>query len=112
MDQPNLNIRQHKWLDVVKDYKCKVLYHPRKANMVVDALSRKVTSALLRDLSLRMTVITLLLDKIHSAQVKAIKVGQRRTECIVGQVSSFHYDSWGLLTLHQRFWVLYLGRSR
>ena len=28
------------WLDVVKDYDCEILYHPAKANMVVDALSR------------------------------------------------------------------------
>ena len=41
MDQPNLNMRQHMWLDVVKDYDYEILYHPRKANVVADALSRK-----------------------------------------------------------------------
>ncbi|XP_052622433.1 uncharacterized protein LOC128127784, partial [Lactuca sativa] len=41
MDQPNLNMRQRRWLDVVKDYDCEILYHPGKANVVADALSRE-----------------------------------------------------------------------
>ncbi|KAJ9557122.1 hypothetical protein OSB04_011736 [Centaurea solstitialis] len=28
LDQPNLNMRQRRWLDVVKDYHCEILYHP------------------------------------------------------------------------------------
>ena len=28
MDQLNLNMRQQRWLDVVKDYDCEILYHP------------------------------------------------------------------------------------
>ena len=32
MDQPNLNMRQRRWLDVVKDYDCEILYHLGKAN--------------------------------------------------------------------------------
>ena len=41
MDQSNLNMRQHRWLDIVKDYDCEILYHPCKSNVVADALSRK-----------------------------------------------------------------------
>jgi hypothetical protein len=33
---------QRRWLELIKDYDLKVYYHPRKANVVVDALSRKV----------------------------------------------------------------------
>ena len=58
MDQSNLNMRQLRWLDVVKDYDCEIIYHPSKANVVADALSRKVVEALIRDICLRMTVIT------------------------------------------------------
>ena len=43
MDQPNLNMRQRRWLDVVKDYDCEILYHLGKANVVADTLSRKST---------------------------------------------------------------------
>jgi hypothetical protein len=39
--QPELNIRQRRWLELIKDYNLKVQYHPRKANVVADALSRK-----------------------------------------------------------------------
>ncbi|KAL8123938.1 hypothetical protein AgCh_011805 [Apium graveolens] len=36
-----LNMRQRRWLELIKDYDCEILYHPGKANMVADALSRK-----------------------------------------------------------------------
>jgi hypothetical protein len=39
--QSDLNMRQRRWLELIKDYKLKVHYHPGKANVVVDALSRK-----------------------------------------------------------------------
>ncbi|XP_038888111.1 uncharacterized protein LOC120078010 [Benincasa hispida] len=35
-------MRQRRWLELVKDYDCEILYHPGKANVVADALSRKV----------------------------------------------------------------------
>ena len=69
MDQPNLNMRQRRWLDVLKDYDCEILYHPGKANVVADALSRKVSAAPIRDLCLRMSVNTPLLEQIREAQV-------------------------------------------
>ncbi|WVZ80786.1 hypothetical protein U9M48_028237 [Paspalum notatum var. saurae] len=39
--QPELNMRQRRWLELIKDYDLEVHYHPRKANVVADALSRK-----------------------------------------------------------------------
>jgi hypothetical protein len=39
--QPDLNMRQRRWLELIKDYKLEVHYHPGKANVVADALSRK-----------------------------------------------------------------------
>nr|GFC32600.1 putative reverse transcriptase domain-containing protein [Tanacetum cinerariifolium] len=41
LDQKELNIRQHRWLELLSDYDCEIRYHPRKANVVADALSRK-----------------------------------------------------------------------
>ena len=39
--QPKLNMRQWRWLELIKDYNLEVHYHPRKANVVADALSQK-----------------------------------------------------------------------
>jgi hypothetical protein len=39
--QPDLNMRQRRWLELIKDYELEVYYHPEKKNVVVDALSRK-----------------------------------------------------------------------
>jgi hypothetical protein len=38
--QKDLNMRQRRWLELLKDYDCYILYHPGKANEVADALSR------------------------------------------------------------------------
>ena len=37
--QKELNMRQHRWIELFKDYDCDILYHPGKANVVADALS-------------------------------------------------------------------------
>jgi hypothetical protein len=39
--QSDLNMRQRRWLELIKDYDLDVHYHPGKANVVADALSRK-----------------------------------------------------------------------
>ena len=46
LTQKNLNLRQRRWLELLKDYDCIIDYHPGKANVVADALSRKMISAL------------------------------------------------------------------
>ncbi|GJR44956.1 putative reverse transcriptase domain-containing protein [Tanacetum coccineum] len=40
-DQKELNMRQRRWIELFSNYECKIRYHPGKANVVVDALSRK-----------------------------------------------------------------------
>ena len=35
-----LNLRQRRWLELIKDYDCTIEYHPGKANVVADDLSR------------------------------------------------------------------------
>jgi hypothetical protein len=39
--QLELNLRQRRWLELIKDYDLNIHYHPSKANVVGDALSRK-----------------------------------------------------------------------
>ncbi|GKF69431.1 hypothetical protein Tco_0202488, partial [Tanacetum coccineum] len=41
LDQKELNMRQRRWLELLSDYDCDICYHPGKANVVADALSRK-----------------------------------------------------------------------
>jgi hypothetical protein len=40
--QADLNMRQRRWLELIKDYDLEVHYHPGKANVIADALSRKL----------------------------------------------------------------------
>ena len=44
--QRELNLRQCRWMELIKDYDCVIDYHPRKANVVADALSRKTMQTL------------------------------------------------------------------
>ncbi|KAI4365341.1 hypothetical protein MLD38_021334 [Melastoma candidum] len=39
-----LNMRQRRWMELLKDYDCTISYHPGRANVVADALSHKSTS--------------------------------------------------------------------
>jgi hypothetical protein len=39
--QPDLNMRQRRWLELIKDYELEMQYQPTKANVVADTLSRK-----------------------------------------------------------------------
>ncbi|GJT32780.1 putative reverse transcriptase domain-containing protein [Tanacetum coccineum] len=41
LHQKELNMRQRRWLELLADYDCEICYHPGKANVVADALSRK-----------------------------------------------------------------------
>ena len=89
-----MNLRQRRWVELIKDYDCTIEYHPRKANLVADTLSCKLTATLasikivqlplmkkLRELNVGLTVNDseallahfgvkpLLLEKIWEAQM-------------------------------------------
>ena len=44
--QRELNLRQRRWMELIKDYDCVIDYHPGKANVVADDLSRKSVQTL------------------------------------------------------------------
>ena len=44
--QRELNLRQRRWMELIKDYDCVIYYHSGKGNVVVDALSRKIMKTL------------------------------------------------------------------
>ncbi|GKF82210.1 putative reverse transcriptase domain-containing protein, partial [Tanacetum coccineum] len=65
-----LNMRQHRWLKLLSDYDCDIGYHPWKANIVADALSRKDR---IEPLRVRALVLTIRLDlpkRILEAQIE------------------------------------------
>ncbi|KAL0295705.1 UNVERIFIED_CONTAM: Transposon Tf2-11 polyprotein [Sesamum calycinum] len=46
LTQKELNLRQRRWIELLKDYDCTIDFHPGKANVVADALSRKSSNTL------------------------------------------------------------------
>ncbi|GKC57525.1 putative reverse transcriptase domain-containing protein [Tanacetum coccineum] len=72
LDQKELNIRQSRWIELLSDYNCEIRYHPGKANMVADALSRKERE-LLRVRALVKTFHPNLPEQIRNALSKVMK---------------------------------------
>nr|GEX26415.1 hypothetical protein [Tanacetum cinerariifolium] len=72
-DQKELNMRQRRWLELLSDYDCDIRYHPGKANVVNDALSRKERAKPLRVRALVMTISLNLPKQILEAQIEALK---------------------------------------
>nr|GFA45282.1 putative reverse transcriptase domain-containing protein [Tanacetum cinerariifolium] len=73
LDQKELNMRQRRWIELLSDYDCKIRYHPRKANVIADALSRKERENPLRVRSLVLTDHKDLMQQILKAQAKSLK---------------------------------------
>nr|GEY99766.1 putative reverse transcriptase domain-containing protein [Tanacetum cinerariifolium] len=73
LDQKELNMRQRHWLELLTDYDCKIRYHPRKANVMAEALSQNKRIKPLRVKALVMTLHPKLPSQILEAQTEAIK---------------------------------------
>ncbi|KAA0032467.1 pol protein [Cucumis melo var. makuwa] len=127
--QKELNMRQRRWLELVKDYDCEILYHSGKANVVADALSRKVSHSaalitrqapLHRDLEraeiavsvgevtmqlAQLTVQLTLRQKIIDAQSNDPYLVEKRGLAGVGQAVGFSISSDGGLLFERRLCV-------
>ncbi|KAD2393085.1 hypothetical protein E3N88_40062 [Mikania micrantha] len=83
--QKDLNMRQRRWLELLKDYDCEILYHPGKANVVADALSRK--------------------EEYEPIKTEALKEENWKRDRIKGQAHNLDEDSRGLKTRWGRVWI-------
>ncbi|TYK03209.1 pol protein [Cucumis melo var. makuwa] len=127
--QKELNMRQRRWLELVKDYDCEILYHSGKANVVADALSRKVShlaafitrqAPLHRDLEraeiavlvgavtmqlAQLTVQPTLRQRIIDAQSNVPYLVKKRGLAEEGQAVEFSISSDGGLLFERRLYV-------
>ncbi|KAI3775941.1 hypothetical protein L1987_45701 [Smallanthus sonchifolius] len=95
-EQKELNMRQRRWLELLKDYDCEILYHPGKANVVADALSRKEESEPIRIKACQMIITPDLMSEISKAQDEALLERNIKRERIVGQQGNLDANAYGV----------------
>src|ERR1041385_141612 len=125
--QKELNLRQSRWLELIKDYDLNVQYHPGKANVVADALSRKghINVANVEDMPLELCeqfknlrleivpkgyVATLevkpnLLERIREAQKGDAEIGEVKVNMTKGKAEGFLEDEHGAIWFEKRICV-------
>ncbi|GJY82863.1 putative reverse transcriptase domain-containing protein [Tanacetum coccineum] len=79
-------MRQRRWLELLSDYDCEICYHPGKANIIADTLSRKKQIKPLRVRSLVMTIGLDLPKQILNAQTEAQKPENLKNEDVGGMI--------------------------
>jgi hypothetical protein len=124
--QSDLNLRQRRWLELIKDYDLEVHYHPGKANVIADALSRKsyanglqITSMSAElcaemeylNLSLVTNAMELVIEptleqEIRKGQLKDEKLKEIAENVVLGKAPGFRMDENGTLWFGKRICVL------
>ncbi|GJR67220.1 hypothetical protein Tco_0013285 [Tanacetum coccineum] len=72
LSQKELKMRQRRWIELFSDYDCEIRYHPGKANVVVDALSRKERVNPKRIRAINMILQSSIKDRILTAHNEAV----------------------------------------
>ncbi|KAD4180494.1 hypothetical protein E3N88_29085 [Mikania micrantha] len=103
--QKELNMRQRRWLELLKDYDCEILYHPGKANVVADALSRKEECEPIKVKVMKLVITSGLIEQIKEAQKEALKEENWKRDRIKGQAYNLDEDNRGLKTRWGRVWI-------
>ncbi|GKD42175.1 hypothetical protein Tco_1266820, partial [Tanacetum coccineum] len=105
-------MRQRRWIELLSDYDCEIHYHPGKANVVANALSRKERIGPLRVRTLVMTIGLDLPSRIFEAQREAVKIKNIKAEDISGMPKKLEARADGTLCLDNRSWLLCYGDTR
>nr|GEY70164.1 retrotransposon protein, putative, Ty3-gypsy subclass [Tanacetum cinerariifolium] len=95
-----------------QDYDCKLRYHPGKANVIADALSRKERIKPLRVRSLVMTLHPKLPSQVLEAQTEAIKEENIKAENLRGMDKAFEVRPDGTQCIKNRSWLPLFGNLR
>ncbi|KAL2226403.1 UNVERIFIED_CONTAM: Transposon Ty3-I Gag-Pol polyprotein, partial [Sesamum indicum] len=113
--QKELNLRQIRWMELLKDYNCTIDYHPGKANIVADALSRETVDQLAAmdvhfsiggDILLAtIQVKPSLKDKIKDAQAKDPYLQRMKAKRQKGKSDQFIIQEDGTLFNGKRIYV-------
>ncbi|GJW79456.1 putative reverse transcriptase domain-containing protein [Tanacetum coccineum] len=98
-------MRQRRWLKLLAYYDCEIHYHPRKANVVADALSQKEQIKPLRVRSLVMTIHPNLPSQILKAQTKALKEENIKAENLREMDKAFEICLEGTGCIMNRSWL-------
>ncbi|GKB38243.1 putative reverse transcriptase domain-containing protein [Tanacetum coccineum] len=107
-----LKMWRHYLYELLSDYDCKIRYHPGKANVVADALSRKERSKALRLQALVMTISLNLPKQILSAQSEAKKEENFINKDLHGMINKLEPRADGTLCLNNRIWISRFGDLR
>ncbi|GJX00148.1 putative reverse transcriptase domain-containing protein [Tanacetum coccineum] len=105
-------MRQRRWLELLVDYDCEIHYHPGKANVVADALSRKERIKPLRVRSLVMTIHPNLPSQILKAQTEALKEENIKAENLRGMDKAFEIRPDGTRCIKNQSWLPLFGNLR
>ncbi|GJT80699.1 putative reverse transcriptase domain-containing protein [Tanacetum coccineum] len=113
MQREKLNLRQRRWIELLSDYDCEIRYHPKKANVVADALSQKERNKPLHVRDLMITIHNDLPKQIRKAQEEAMKgenVTAEKLGRLIKQIFKFCPD--GTRCFGNRVWLPLFGGLR
>ena len=95
--QKELNLRQRRWLELLKDYDVDILYHPGKANVVADALSRKSMGSLTdvqpegRDMVREIQRLSSLGVRLANSEDSGVSIREVAESSIIDEVKRHQY---------------------